>query len=456
MAAVSSRHRRWSNWRQEAYFAYHRINGGSLGRIYRRLEADDRARTWESDRTENLRRLLSHAATSVPYYAALLPGSEAEAAADPIATLRRLPPLTKETIRSRFGDLCSRDIAARGSYEQTSGGSTGEPVRLIQDAHFRDAELAVAMLYSTWAGHRYGEPEVWIWGSERDIRDGSVGARSRLESRLARRSYYNAFRMTPETMRDCLDRLRRDRPKLIVAYAHTLDDLAAFALREGIGVAPQRAIICTASTLHPAMRERIEGVFGCRAFNQYGSREVGDIAGECGRHQGLHLLPWMNFVEIVDEDLNPVAAGEEGRVLVTSLCNYSMPLIRYEIGDRARLVPEEEPPCPCGRRGPRIAEVVGRVGDTFVALDGSHVASGYFVHLLFFRDFIERFQVVQRAPSLVVYRLVTSFRPAPEELEEITKETRAVMGSSCEVQFEFPDDLRPSASGKFRYTVSEC
>jgi phenylacetate-CoA ligase len=257
-------------------------------------------------------------------------------------------------------------------------------------------------------------------------------------------------------MRECLHQIDRDPPRLIVAYAHTLDDLAAFAVDEGIAIRPQQAILSTASTLHPLMRKRVEDVFGTRVFDQYGSREVGDIACECDRHRGLHVIPWMNFVEIVDDEGEPVAAGREGRVIVTSLCNYSMPLIRYEVGDRARLVPDDEPPCPCGRPGPRLAEVMGRIADTFKASDGSHVASGYFIHLLFYRDFIKRFQVVQTGPNRVVYRLITRATPPPADLEEIVRDTRAVMGEACDVDFEFPDELPATLSGKYRYTISEC
>jgi phenylacetate-CoA ligase len=347
-------------------------------------------------------------------------------------------------------------VESAGVYEQTSGGSTGEPVRLLQDNRFRELELASGMLQASWTGWRFGEAEVWIWGSERDILDSGARLRQRVGSRLAGRRYFNAYRLTPELMGECLRRLAGRPPRLIVAYAHTLDELASFAREEGIEITPQRAIISTAASLHPPMRERIESVFGTRLFDQYGSREVGDVACECDGHSGLHVLPWMNFVEIHDEDDKPVEPGTEGRVVVTSLANRAMPLIRYEIGDRARLVPGTEPPCPCGRGGPRLAEVTGRIGDTFKALDGTLVACGYFIHMLFFRDFIKRFQVVQTAPDRVVYRLITSEEAPALELEEIARDTRAAMGERCAVDFEFPDELVPSPSGKYRYTISEC
>jgi phenylacetate-CoA ligase len=442
--------------RQRLYFAYHRRRGSSVGDAYRELCAKDRdSGAWQGT-SAALRQTLRHAARSVPYYESTLAGREEEIDADPVSVLRSLPVLTRETVRARFEDLRSRGSDGVGCYSKASGGSTGEPVKVLQDAHYRDLELAAGMLQATWTGWRFGEREVWLWGSRRDILDGSAGLAERLGSRLTGRKYFNAFCLTPELMRACLGQLDRDPPRLVVSYAHTLDDLAAFAEGEGLTIAPQRGIVSTASTLHAPMRERIERVFGTRVFDQYGTREVGDIACECDRHRGLHVLPWMNFTEILDEDGQPVGSGGEGRVTVTSLCNYAMPMIRYEVGDRARLVPDGDPPCPCGREGARLAEVTGRISDTFKAIDGTHVASGYFVQMLFLRDFIKRFQVVQTNPDRVLYKLITAAEAPAEEFEEIARGTRAVMGEACAVDFEFPDELPNTDSGKYRYTICEC
>ena len=441
--------------RQALYFGYHRANGRSLGVLYRRFRKEDQAGVASEGVSDRIGAILRHASASVPYYREQLNGMGDAIEDDPVALLRRLPLLTKRTVKDRFEDLKSSGGGRRGIRNQTSGGSTGEPVRLIQDAYYQDRVVAVKLLYSTWAGWQPGEPEVTIWGSEQEILQGSLSARVRVANRLMRTRLVNAFRMSEESMRRCLEELNRDPPKLIVAYVQSLDDLAAFADRGQIEVVPQHAIISTAGTLQPHMRERIERVFGCRLFDRYGSREVGDIAGECSLHQGLHVFPWTNFVEIVGDDDQPVEPGAPGRVLVTSLCNFAMPLIRYEIGDRASLLPPSGPPCPCGRGGQRIARLLGRTVDTFKTLDGTLVNGEYFTHMLYFKDFVEKFQVVQRSPSLIVYRLIVS-RPVPEaDVTEIIEGTRSVMGPGCKVEFEFVDEIPPSPSGKFRYTISE-
>ena len=74
--------------------------------------------------------------------------------------------------------------------------------------------------------------------------------------------------------------LNARRPKLIVAYADAMHQLARFCEEEGVEVAGQTPVITSATTLHSFMRERIERIFRARVFNRYGSRELGDIACE--------------------------------------------------------------------------------------------------------------------------------------------------------------------------------
>jgi phenylacetate-CoA ligase len=260
--------------------------------------------------------------------------------------------------------------------------------------------------------------------------------------------------MTPERMRQYLRIVGQSRSQLIVAYAQAMYELANFAKREGILLPPQRAILTSAGTLYDFMRERIEEVFGTRVFNRYGSREVGDMASECEAHQHLHIAPMGCVIEIVDDEGRPVPAGVEGNILVTCLTNYAMPLVRYQIGDRGVLSPHTV--CGCGRRGPMLQAVLGRNVDAFRTLDGTLIDGEYFTHLLYFRDWVKQFQVVQKDFSNVEFRVVphrTNFDRA--EIEDIAVKTRLVLGADCQVQFHLVDDLPPSPSGKFRYTISE-
>jgi phenylacetate-CoA ligase len=202
------------------------------------------------------------------------------------------------------------------------------------------------------------------------------------------------------------------------------------------------------------MRETIEGVFGCKVFDRYGSREVSDIAGECSAHRGLHVFPWGCYVEVVDDAGERVPAGTEGNILVTCLGNYAMPLVRYQIGDRGVL--SSDTTCSCGRGGQILERIAGRNDDIFVRSDGTQIEGGYFGVLLYSRPWVLQCQVIQRGYTSILFKIKRSAHGcAPGELEDIIGKTRMAMGEECQVDFEFVEDIPKSPSGKYRYILSQ-
>jgi len=442
------------NARKRLYFGLVSLRGQALGQYYGHYTYQaqhgippDTTRTLLID-------LLEHCRRSVPYYSAVMRDIRASFHQDPIAYLQHLPILTKDTLRSRFDELKSADLSRRRWYLQTSGGTTGEPVTVIQDWDYAARSGAITLLFSALVGREIGEREVRLWGSERDIIRGSERWQAVLVNKLTNSMLLNAYRMSPDRMRGFIGTFNASRPKLIIAYAQSIYELARFAERENLSVAPQCAIITSAETLHPFMRETIERVFRCRVFNRYGSRELGDVACERPDCAGLWVAPWGNFIEIVDADGQRVPPGVEGEILVTSLTNRAMPLLRYRIGDRGILAaPQDGAGVPYGQV---LAQISGRVGDMVETPDGGLVAGGYLVSLLYFKDWITQYQIVQKGRSHIVFRIIRSGMPYDQsDLDEIAANTRKVMGNDCRVDFSFVDELEVTASGKVPFFISE-
>ena len=114
------------------------------------------------------------------------------------------------------------------------------------------------------------------------------------------------------------------------------------------------------------MRQAIEQGLGIAAFNNYGLSEVigPGVSGECCMCDGMHIQEDHFIVECLDpETLEPVAPGEKGELVFTSLTKQAMPVIRYRTRDIASLNPE---PCACGRTGVRMSRVVGRTDDMLI------------------------------------------------------------------------------------------
>ncbi len=202
------------------------------------------------------------------------------------------------------------------------------------------------------------------------------------------------------------------------------------------------------------MRETIESVFGCKVFNRYSSRELADIAGECSAHRGWHVFPRGCYVEIVDDAGHRLPAGTEGNIAITSLSNFAMPLVRYQLGDRGSLSATSN--CSCGRQGQLLETISGRNTDAFMLKDGTYVDGEYFTHIVYFRNWVEKFQVIQKSYSSVLFKIKQSHSDyAPEELTEIISQTQAVLGKDCLAEFEFVDTIPNLSSGKYRFTISE-
>ena len=115
-----------------------------------------------------------------------------------------------------------------------------------------------------------------------------------------------------------------------------------------------------------AMRTEINERLGIRATDNYGLSEImgPGVAGECQECNGLHINEDHFLVEVLDPDsLEPVAPGEIGELVITTLTKEAFPVLRYRTRDLTRLLVE---PCPCGRTFHRMSRILGRTDDMLI------------------------------------------------------------------------------------------
>ncbi len=112
-------------------------------------------------------------------------------------------------------------------------------------------------------------------------------------------------------------------------------------------------------------RKRIEDATGINAYDIYGTSEIsGPLFTECHVKKGIHVWADMFLIEVLDPKTDePVADGETGELVFTTLHKFALPLIRYRIGDLSIMNSE---PCECGRTHPRIMRILGRTDDMLI------------------------------------------------------------------------------------------
>ena len=400
-------------------------------------------------------KLLSHAYYNVPYYHSIFDeiGIINNGEAD-LSKFVEIPILTKEIIRQHREELVSKDYTSRKWYYNSSGGSTGEPIRFIQDD-----------VYGKWGNAAFSywykdildidEPsvkKVILWTSERDLFQGSIGWKAKIINWLTNTVFLNCFRITKQDMERYVNIINSYKPELIRGFASSLYELCQYAESKNVKIHTPRFVVSSAAMLSDEMREKIEKVFGTKVCNFYGSREANNLAGEC-REGLMHVLAFHNCIEVLNSLNHPVKEGEEGKVIVTNLHNYSMPFIRYDIGDMAVLGPSR---CKCGNPLPTLKKISGRVSDHFIKEDQTIIHGEYFTHLFYLKDWIKAFQVIQedyqRVRILVVLR--DEGRVNESEKNEIDDKIKLVMGQDCQVLWDFVDEIPKTPQGKYLYTKS--
>ena len=401
---------------------------------------------------KHLENLLLHANHNVPYYNKIFAqiGIVKNGEVD-LSRFDKIPILTKEIIRKHHSELISKDYTTRKWYYNSSGGSTGEPVRFIQDelyGKWNDAEDKY--YYEDIIGIDMYAKKAILWGSARDIFEGSIGLRAKLVNWLTNTVVLNSFRITVEDMERYLKIINSYKPDLIRGYAGSLYDFCAFVEKKGISVHTPKAIVSAAETLRDEIRAKVENVFGTKVYDFYGTREVGGIAGEC-KDGLMHILTFRNLVEILDTSSQPVKEGEIGRVIVTSLHNYSMPFIRYEIEDMAIPGPDK---CKCGNSLPTLNKVTGRITEHFIREDRA-IISGSALTLTFnLKDWVNAFQIIQEDYKRVRILIVPKGDADDSERNEVESKIKLLMGQDCQIIWEFVDEIPKTQSGKYLYIKS--
>lgn len=432
--------------------AYRRLSSKNLG-LQEKLYEEIINNIGVEPANSYLSKLLEYAKVHIPYYRGLLSNYSYNG-----SNFYELPILTKAIIRENFESLKSDELASRRYYFNTSGGSTGKPLQIIQDAEYVEWREATKLFFNRqFLGI---EPvvtsQVVLWGSSTDIekeintKKKKLTTRQKLLNIIQReKTFLNSFKMTKEDLHKYVDAIDRKKPMLIHSYAGSLYQLAKFVKDNNLSIHSPQKIHTSAETLRQFMRDLIEEVFNCKVYDFYGSREVGAIAGECAKGK-IHIFNFNNYLEVVDKNNRPVQPGAEGRILITTLHNYSMPLIRYEIGDTAIL----GTPCNCGYNLPTLERITGRIKDHFITREGTLVDGGYFTRQFYFRNWVDEFQVLQTDWEKIDIYYVPIGKPVEEEKAEIDEKIKEAMGDKCEITWHQVEEVPRTPQGKLLYTRS--
>jgi phenylacetate-CoA ligase len=156
------------------------------------------------------------------------------------------------------------------------------------------------------------------------------------------------------------------------------------------------------------------------------------------------------LLEVLDDDGRACAPGVTGRVVITVLHNFAMPLIRYELGDYATLGEA----CPCGRGLPVLQHIAGRSRNMLVTADGKRywpLFSGSSIGDLP----VSQYQLVQKDYDVIEARIVTPAPLSPAQEETLRRGFLQTLPEGIRLTVTYHAAIARSPSGKFEDFISE-
>ena len=239
-------------------------------------------------------------------------------------------------------------------------------------------------------------------------------------------------------------------PVHVYTMPSNLDAVTRILEHRGQRLPSLRTIFTSGEVLEESVRSRVRTTLGVEIADAYGTTETFP-AWQCPAGS-YHVNDEHVVVEIVDDSGAPTSPGEVGRVLLTTLENHVMPLVRYDIDDYAEVV---EGPCPCGRTLPRIGPVHGRGMNLFRTASGGLLSPWKLVEPVRALPTVRKSQVIQHDVHRFTIRYVSTEAPSEGARGEIRRELEELAGPGAEFRFERVDDIPRTGRGKYMSALCE-
>lgn len=393
--------------------------------------------------------LFQYATEHVPYYRNLVNNGEIDRAKiKSISDIDKLPILSKEKVRKNTDLFISDKFNKNDLISINTSGTTGKTMSIYVSKESRRYAYAFFSRFKKWAkidGHGKN-----ITFAGRTFISPDCKSPPFWRKNIILNNYlFSSYHLTQNNLRHYIDSLNKIRPLYIDSYPSALYTLAKYAKKNNQRVVSPKAIITSSETLLESQRELIQEVFKCKIYDQYGSAEQVVFVSQCEKGK-YHVNPEYGYIECLNDDGEPVATGEPGKLVCTGFTNSAMPLIRYDIGDTAIFSDEV---CSCGRHFPVIKKIIGRKDDVLIMEDGREV--GRLDPVFKGLHSIKEAQIIQTDYANIILKIVPDEDFEKKDVNSVVLELKKRLGSNVSVDVDIVEEIKRTKSGKFRSVISK-
>ncbi|MBK8852974.1 MAG: phenylacetate--CoA ligase family protein [Saprospiraceae bacterium] len=426
------------NIRQLVYWAIDYLKGGVIKHHYLDIkEILENPGIHQKKNLLYLNHILNHAIKTVPYYSSL--GIR--------PCLEDFPVVNKEIIRINQNQFLSNQFKKEKLYKVTTSGSTGTPFTVYKDPGKLARHKAENIYFSELAKYNFGTKLFYlrVWNN--------VNKKSALKCFFENLVMQDAATLDGKNLENFISKLKKDPlPKSILAFSSTCEGLVQYldSKSEELHATNVQSIITISETLPQQVKQKLENYFNCPVISRYSNIENGFIAQQCLEENNEYHINNASFIiEILDLERDvPISEGNLGRIVITDLFNFGMPLIRYDTGDLGVLKNKSI----CSKNNEVFSFIGGRQVD-FIYSTNKELLSPHVITNTMWSYPVKQFQFIQTSAEGYVLKL-NVFDSKPDE-NSLLKDLKKYLGYDAKILIEYVDEIPVLSSGKRRKIINQ-
>lgn len=276
-----------------------------------------------------------------------------------------LPILNKQNLQKPLMERLSNGYLPKNIYVNKTSGSSGDPFIFAKDKYCHALTWSSIIYRFGWYTINFNRSfQARFYGIPMDF----IGyKKERLKDVLSQRFRFSIFDLSDAVLEKILKKFQNKKFDYINGYTSSIVLFAKFLQKKNIvlkEICPSlKVCMVTSEMLFEEDKILLEKQFGIPIINEYGASELDLIAFENPDGE-WQVNSETLFVEILDENNQPVPYGQEGRIVITSLFNKAHPFIRYDIGDIGILDEKST------LKKPILKKLIGRTNDVAILPSG--------------------------------------------------------------------------------------
>ncbi len=357
------------------------------------------------------------------------------------------PVINKTLIKENQDSFIARNIRRKDMISITTSGSTGTPFKTFHDIKKKARNYADTLFFAEMAGYELGHRLVYlkIWVKQK--------MRSRQQYWLQNIVPVDVIHFNEREIGRLLKILESDKSTFsVIGYASVLEEICKYLDKRNYGQVRSniRSMIAISETLNEYTRASILRYFRVPVVSRYSNLENGIIAQQ-KIHDNSHrylINTASYYVEILKIDSDtPAEDGELGRIVVTDLYNYALPMIRYDTGDIGAMDCD-----PLNSERKYLKTVEGRKLDLLYDTAGNLISSFLVYKNMWQYTEINQYQLIQESDREYTFRINATVQFKKEE--KLIAEFKEFLGKDASLRVEYVSEIPLLSSGKRKKIVS--